>query len=54
MVLLSFDLYLQCDIMIRMTLSLSTVVSNEVKNLPLEWQEWRRHQFPVVFGEPSA
>lgn len=37
-----------------MTLSISTVVRNEVRNLPLEWQEWRRHQCLVVFGEPLA
>lgn len=40
--------------MIRMTLSIPTVVRNEVRNLPLEWQEWRRHQCLVVFGEPLA
>lgn len=37
-----------------MTLSIPTVVRNEVRNLPLEWQEWRRHQCLVVFGEPLA
>lgn len=40
--------------MIRMTLSIPTVVRNEVRNLPLEWQEWRKHQCLVVFGEPLA
>lgn len=43
---------LKCDITITMPLSISPVVRNEVKNLPLEWREWRRHQFLVVFGEP--
>lgn len=48
----STSIYLKCDITITMPLSISPVVRNEVKNLPLEWREWRRHQFLVVFGEP--